>query len=514
VSAAAVRLPWYRRLTFRLAALVALLLLGFDFVAPHVFELMDRWLIRQGSPLILVATNGEKHADESLALRGAVDELAATLLASEPTQSATDLAALHAAIAAWHGGIPTAFLVCDQNLRVHAASPSLQVQLGAPVPTERPDWTSLSWSPLRRDGALVGWLCIPGPPHDAYLFGGAVGSDESGHTDSGELISDAAVISQEEMDARIERMRIAGLVATWLLRLGLAAIVAWLFSWLVTRRLARVAAVARADLDSTATFGNAARGSDEIAALAQALVESRERVRSLLGELGARDQARREWIAQVSHDLRTPLTALVARLEGALPTADRLLAQCAAEPARGAANELRSAIDVALADADRVALLARDLLDAARLDLPNQLELEPVLVAELVTRVGEELAPLAAKSGLSLRTTPAAGLPAVTGDGRRLLRVLENLVRNAIEHAHNHVEVRATSTANGVRVEVLDDGPGLLADPSASDARRADAAGLGLQVARRILDAHGSGLELANRPEGGCCSRFVLALNT
>jgi signal transduction histidine kinase len=200
----------------------------------------------------------------------------------------------------------------------------------------------------------------------------------------------------------------------------------------------------------------------------------------------------------------------MARLERALPVVDRLLVECAAGVAHVDARELHTAIDVALADADRVAQLARDLLEAARLDLPDQLELEPLLVGELVLRVGRELGPLAAKSGLVLTAAPAGGLPAVTGDGRRLLRVLENLVRNAIEHAHGAVEVRAAAVAGGVAVEVLDDGPGLLSDPAASDARRADAAGLGLQIARRILAAHGSEIELADRPEGGCRSRFVL----
>lgn len=500
MSAASTRLPWHRRLTFRLAALVALLLIGFDFVAPHVFELMDRWLVRHGDKDVFVATTNDAIDGEARARRTAVEEAAASLLANGPTPRSTDLTAIQAALVASCDGLPTAFIVCDQSLHVRAASPSLRVPLGEPTPTGRPDWGPIQWLPLRRDGALAGWLGLLAPPPDAYANGFA--SEWSGSS---------MVISQAELEARMQRMQVAGQVATWVLRLALAGAVAWLFSWLVTRRLARVAAVARADLGSVAAVDAVARGSDEIAALAQALVESRQRVSSLLEELGARDQARREWIAQVSHDLRTPLTALVARLERALPTADRLLAQCAAEPTRGDANDLRSAIDVALADADRVAQLARDLLDAARLDLPNQLDLEPLLVAELVTRVGEELAPLAAKSGLSLRVAPAAGLPTVTGDGRRLLRVLENLVRNAIEHAHEHVEVRATSLANGVRVEVLDDGPGLLAKPSANDARRADAAGLGLQIARRILAAHGSGLELGDRPEGGCCSHFVLA---
>ena len=491
------RLPWYRRLAFRLAALVALLLLGFDYVAPHVYMALHRWLVEDDG---LVAYAVAEEADgEDQSLRSAVDRAAAAVLVEEPTQANARLAAMQAALVAWREEFPTVFLVCDERLLVRAASASLRVPIGEPAPTARPGWQLLHWFPLRRDDALCGWLCLFPPPPDAFANGFAA-----------EWPGRSAVISEAEMEARMQRMQLAGEVSMWVLRLVLVALVALFFSWLVTRRLARLATAASADLGTGASVGHAVRGSDEIAALARALADSRQRVHSLLEELGSRDRARREWIAQVSHDLRTPLTALVARLERALPVADRLFARCAAEPTHGDANELRSAIDVALADADRVAQLARDLLEAARLDLPNQFESEPLLVGELLARVAQELAPLAAKSGLVLRTVPAPGLPAVLGDGRRLLRVLENLVRNAIEHAHGQVEVRAAAVADGVGIEVLDDGRGLLADPAASDARRADAAGLGLQIARRILAAHGSALELGDRPEGGCRSRFVL----
>lgn len=493
------RLPWYRRLAFRLAVLVTLLLLGFDYVSPHVYTALHRWLLEDDGHLVYALT--EEPDGEDRARRAAVERAAAGLLVDEATAANTRLAAMQAALVAWREDFPTAFLVCDEHLSVRAASPSLRLPLGEAASTDRPGWRHLHWFPLREEGVLCGWLGLLPPPPEAFANGFA--SEWAGRS---------SVITQAEMEARMQRLQLVGEVSMWGLRLLLVGIVALFFSWLVTRRLARLAAMARADLDPSTTVGVAARGSDEIAALAQALGDSRQRVQSLLDELGARDRARREWIAQVSHDLRTPLTALVARLERALPVVDRLLRQCAAERTHGDANELRTAIDVALADADRVAQLARDLLEAARLDLPDQLELEPLLVGELVLRVGQELAPLAAKSGLALSAMPASGMPTVPGDGRRLLRVLENLVRNAIEHAHSRVEVRATAVANGVGVEVLDDGPGFLADPAASDARRADAAGLGLEIARRILAAHGSQLELADRPEGGCCSRFVLSL--
>jgi len=499
VTASAKRLPWYRRLAFRLAVLVTLLLLGFDFVVPRVFSALHGWLVESEGHVVYSLTSEPDR--EELSLRSAVDcEAIALLDAGAGTN--VSLAAIQSALVAWREEFPTVFLVCDAELRVRAASPCLRLEVGEPAPSKRPGWEFLHWFPLRRDGALRGWLALLPPPPDAIANGFAA-----------EWAGKSAVVSEAEMEARYQRMRFAGEVSIWVLRLAIVAIVALFFSWLVTRRLARLAAVARADLGTTTTttVGAVARGSDEIAALAQALGDSRQRVQSLLDELGARDRARREWVAQVSHDLRTPLTALMAVLERSLPAVDRLLVQCAAGSAQGDAHELRTAIHVALADADRVAQLARDLLEAARLDLPDQLETEPLLVGELVLRVGQELAPLAAKSGITLSAVPAVGLPTVPGDGRRLLRVLENLVRNAIEHAHGRVEVRATAAGSGVHVEVLDDGPGLLADPAASDARRADAAGLGLQIARRILAAHGSELELVDRPEGGCCSRFVLS---
>ncbi|MFO1032057.1 MAG: HAMP domain-containing sensor histidine kinase [Planctomycetota bacterium] len=500
MTASARRLPWYRRLAFRLAVLVTLLLLGFDFVVPRVFTALHGWLVESEGHVVYSFTI--EPDSKEIALRSAVDGEALALL-DAGTGASVSLAAIQSALVAWRGEFPTVFLVCDAELRVRAASPCLRLAIGEPAPSTRPGWEFLHWFPLRRADVLRGWLALLPPPPDAMANGFAA-----------EWAGKSAVVSQSEMDARYERMQFASEVSIWVLRLALVAIVALSFSWLVTRRLARLAAVARADLGITTSASESARGSDEIAALAQALGDSRQRVQSLLDELGARDRARREWIAQVSHDLRTPLTALVARLERALPVVDRLLAQCAAGSTLGDANELRTAIDVALADADRVAQLARDLLEAARLDLPDQLETEPLLVGELVLRVGQELAPLAAKSAIALSAMPSAGMPMVPGDGRRLLRVLENLVRNAIEHAHGRVEVRATAAPNGVLVEVLDDGPGLLTDPAVSDARRADAAGLGLQIARRILAAHGSELVLADRQEGGCCSRFVLAAHS
>lgn len=499
MTSAAKQLPWYRRLTFRLAVLVTLLLLGFDWIVLPVTEALHGWLIEPEGHAVYAVSNTPSRED---ALWISAVEREALALLELPAVGRGGLTAMQSALVTWREAFPTVFVIFDVELRVRAASNCLRLPVGEAVPANKPGWEFVQWFPLHRDGSLRGWLALLPPPPDAIANGFAA-----------EWWGKSAVVSRDEMEARYQRLQFARTLFQWVLRFAMVGLVAMLFSWLVTRRLAKLAAVARVDLATANATGFAIGGSDEIADLARALAESRQHVQSLLDELGTRDRARREWIAQVSHDLRTPLTALVARLERALPVVDRLLNPSCPEPGLEPAQQLREAINTALADTDRVAQLARDLLEAARLDLEDQIESEALLVGELVLRVGQELAPLAAKSGLELSVAPAPGMPMVLGDGRRLLRVLENLVRNAIEHAHGRVEVRAAAVADRVCVEVLDDGPGLLADPAASDARRADAAGLGLRIARHILAAHGSALELVNRPQGGCCSRFALAIH-
>ena len=276
-----------------------------------------------------------------------------------------------------------------------------------------------------------------------------------------------------------------------------------LTSRFVTRRIQRLAAEAERMQLGTAhvPMPFTERGNDEITGLARAMNQMRERNLELLAAMESRDRQRREWIAQVSHDLRTPLTALRASLE----RAERQL-----QRQEHGGGELRASIEAAKLDGSRVVTLAEDLLEIARLDADPGLVREPVPPGELARSAVTSLRPMATEGNLEIELDIEAGLPIVEADGRRLMRALENLLANALQHARSRVRLQVLRSAGMLRFEVSDDGPGFPAENGrvdlaslASRLSREDSTGLGLQVALRVAEAHGGRLEADNLPSGG-----------
>jgi two-component system sensor histidine kinase MtrB len=303
--------------------------------------------------------------------------------------------------------------------------------------------------------------------------------------------------------------------ASLLVALGLAALLSLALSRRVTSRLARLSRAASTPLDADALPGRFDdSGSDEISLLAATMNSLRDHVAERLRDLTAEETRRREWIAQVSHDLRTPLTAQLACLDRAKFVLERL------EEDHELRNELLELVDVVKMDADRVHTLADDLLEIARLDAHDALSLEPVPPGELVRQAVRELEPLALQTNITIGTNITSRLPVLRADGRRLMRALENLMRNAIQHARSAVEVITVLSEDCVRFEVRDDGKGLPAQPDLLDylrrlkgdewltelakrRSRADSAGLGLVVAQRVAQAHEGTVGAYNLHAGG-----------
>lgn len=277
------------------------------------------------------------------------------------------------------------------------------------------------------------------------------------------------------------------------------------------RRLADAATESMSDDRLPGPFEDS--GNDEISVMASAMNSLRGKVEERSKVFAIQDIRRREWIAQVSHDLRTPLTAQAACLDRAsmiLQNDDTPLPR----------SKLLELVSVAKLDGDRVHTLADDLLEIARLDAGDRLHLEPVPPGELVSQAVRELTPLAAGRGIQLEVNLTSRLPVLNADGRRLMRAIENLVRNAIQHAKSVVEVIATKSGKNIRFEVRDDGSGLPKEHGfldylrrrGSDVRlaalagrgsRPDSAGLGLVVAQRVAEAHNGTIDAYNLSRGG-----------
>jgi signal transduction histidine kinase len=249
----------------------------------------------------------------------------------------------------------------------------------------------------------------------------------------------------------------------------------------------------------------------EFAALVGDLVTTAERLRAARQRERALEASRRELVGWVSHDLRTPLAGLRAMVEA-------LEDGVVSEPDEVAAYHCRMREEI-----DRLTAMVDDLFELSRLHAgTSPLPVEPTALSELVSDAVASAAPVARARGVRL-------VGAVRGDGVRslpagsLARVLANLISNAVRH---------TPGGGTVTVEggVDDDGPWLAVQDECGGIPEADlprvfddgfrgtparspgegaGGGVGLSIARGLVEATGGTVEVANR-DGGC--RFTLRL--
>jgi signal transduction histidine kinase len=222
-------------------------------------------------------------------------------------------------------------------------------------------------------------------------------------------------------------------------------------------------------------------GIDEVAHLAVAF-------NRMAAELEQVDRSRRDFVADAAHELRTPVSALRAQLENAVDGVETL--------------DPRALLD----QVERLGRLTDQLLDLSRLEEgATPLVPRTFVVAELI-------------DGHGIAADVPAGLEA-HGDPDRLAQVLVNLVDNAHRHGGAPVTVRARARpSGGVVLEVEDRGPGLPADADrlfdrfarADPARSTSGAGLGLAIARSIVELHGGSLRAEAAEPHGC--RMVVEL--
>ncbi|HEX8241849.1 MAG TPA: ATP-binding protein [Longimicrobium sp.] len=222
-------------------------------------------------------------------------------------------------------------------------------------------------------------------------------------------------------------------------------------------------------------------------------------------------RARDEVLRIVAHDIGNSLSAVKIHalvLERTLPPAGEF----------GEARKRTGAIRELTAQMDR---LRQDLLDVAAIEAGRlSVEPAPLDVGEVVGQAAAALAELAREKGVSLSATVASGLPRVWADRERLLQVLANLGGNAVKFtpAGGSVTVRAERNGGSVRVSCQDTGPGIAGEDlphvfdrfwQARSTRRAGA-GLGLAIARGIVEAHGGTISAESTPGVGSTFAFTL----
>jgi signal transduction histidine kinase len=257
----------------------------------------------------------------------------------------------------------------------------------------------------------------------------------------------------------------------------------------------------------------ALHGRDEIAALGRSFNDMATTIEADMEKLTEAERMRKELVANVSHDLRSPLASIQGYLETILLKDQQLTPE-----------ERRRFLDISLKNTASLQRLVEELFELVKLDTRQvQLKHERFQLAELAQDAVLKLRPGADAAGVSLTVEGPRDLPLVSGDIGMVERVLTNLIENAVRYtpAGGSVQVALSPRAGAVEVSVVDTGSGIGPEDlphifdrfyrvDRSRDRSRGGAGLGLAIAREIVELHGSSLSVMSRVNGGTRFKFTL----
>ena len=348
--------------------------------------------------------------------------------------------------------------------------------------------------PLRKDDSNAGWLMV--------------------------VSRSADLLTQTSQVVQSYALRTGAKAA--LLTLGIAVALTAAMMAVLTRPLTlltrRVERIQRSGFSEPATdeefpFGDR---NDEIGRLSNSFRDAFERLRQETDRVATTDNQRRDMVASVSHDLRTPLTALIGQLETVRIKRDTM--------PRAHQDRL---VDGAFNNAQHLKRLTDSLAELGRLDDPAfRIELEPIALHELCDDVAHRFQAHAERRGVRLAVNYPDGLPLARVDAALIERALSNLLDNAIRvtpaGGSTTVDVSAAQLEGqpAIKVAVADSGPGVAPEDqervfdrffqSSGHRGRRGSSGLGLAIVSRVVELHGGEAGLSSRPGSGAIFHLLL----
>ncbi|MFH2055305.1 MAG: HAMP domain-containing sensor histidine kinase [bacterium] len=290
------------------------------------------------------------------------------------------------------------------------------------------------------------------------------------------------------------------------------AVIGLVLFFFMTKRLRRMNATVRHFGEGDFEKRLPVTSSDEFGQLATTFNQMADTIVANMDELKRTDDLRRELVANVSHDLRSPLASVQGYLETASMKFDTL-----------SAEEKKSYIEVSLRNIDKLNRLVHELFELSKLDA-HQIEpqLEPLSISELVQDVVMKYKPETERRGLEFDAVLKDGLPLIKADIGMIERVLANLIENAIRHTKqgDRIKVEPLKHHSGVRVKVSDTGCGIPAEDlphifnrfysGQRTGEQGEGTGLGLAIARKIIELHGGEINVESQLDQGTTFSFDL----
>jgi signal transduction histidine kinase len=306
-------------------------------------------------------------------------------------------------------------------------------------------------------------------------------------------------------------LRVLGPTLTWV-GLGVLAMGATLTALFVFRpahkRLRTLEHAAHALGEGRTDVRASETGGDEVTSLARTFNRMAMDLDTRAKQLAEADRVRRQLLADVSHELMTPLSAIRGYVETlGMPNVP------IDDPTRG------KYLDIVEQETHKLEAIIGDLLDLARLEGGGDtLRIEAVAVEDLFRRVADRHQPVLRERNITLDLDIAADTPRIRGDAARLEQALQNVAANAIRHTPSggRIMLHASRDGDAVCIRVRDTGSGIppehlprvfdrfyKVDVSRAGTAVPSGSGLGLSIVRAIIERHGGTVLAANAPDGG-----------
>lgn len=329
------------------------------------------------------------------------------------------------------------------------------------------------------------------------------------------------VLGGQEYDSVVELLESSYILKLWMVAIGISLLIASAFGFVIFRHITRRLSTLSSAMEKFKQHGfhtaielpgrfNGKPG-DEIDKLGSTFREMSERITQQVKQLEHNDTSRRELVANVSHDLRTPLASLQGYLETLQLKAEQL-----------SQDEQQAYIGIALQHCNRLQKLISELFELSRLENQGaQLHFEAFSMSELIQDVSQKFQLEAQNKNIKMSVDIPSQPALVSADISLIQRVLENLIENAIKYTPDggSININLDNGSNKVATSITDTGQGIPSEdiPHIFDRfyrvdkhRQTEGTGLGLAIAKRIIQLHNSTIDVVSFPDAGTTLSFNL----
>ena len=314
----------------------------------------------------------------------------------------------------------------------------------------------------------------------------------------------------------------AALKNSFILKLGVRSLlIAFLFTsilgllaiWLITRSLNKIIYAVRSFKEGNHSVRINLKSGGELANVANTFNSMAETIEQNIVQLKSVEELRKELIANISHDLRSPIASIQGFTETILMK-EKVLTE----------EERKKYLEIILQNSENLSKLVNDLFELSKLESnPQMIKQEPVQVAELVQDVADKFQILAKEKNISINTIYSKSLPLVYADVQMTDRVFQNILDNALKYCNpgDVITIELELLKESVKVKISDTGKGISEEElpyiftryyKGSKTKGANSTGLGLAIVKKILDLHKSNIEVFSKVNQGTRFEFQLPL--